>query len=56
MTPAMQSEFDYRVTERLAILGAGNPPTREQKEIAEKEARESLKQLWPITFATETNG
>jgi hypothetical protein len=48
LPPEIQREFDYRLQERLGILCGAGTPTKEQQAIAEKEAWEAIKKIWPI--------
>jgi hypothetical protein len=44
MNVEQQAEFDYLVQERLGILCGASEPTREQLDLAEREARLALSQ------------
>jgi hypothetical protein len=48
LPPEIQREFDYRLQERLGILCGAAEPTKEQQALAEKEAWDAIKKLWPI--------
>lgn len=48
LPPEIQSEFNYRVTERLGILCGAAESTPAQKALAEKEAWDAIKKIWPI--------
>lgn len=45
----MNDEYQYRYLERIGLLCGLSAPTKEQEAMANHEAWEAVKRLWPIS-------